>query len=203
MSLPTVTVVMTGVANAASVRAAFRRCGAIVSLTTDRAEVESAEHLVLPGVGAFAEGMAALRTLGLIDPIRRRIEADRPTLAICLGLQLLCARSEESPGVEGVGIIDADVQALSAPPRPRFGWNLVRPSPACELLAAGYAYYANSFGLRDAPTGWNVATSTLTAPFIAGLERGRVVGCQFHPELSGAWGAGLILRWMQQEAVAC
>lgn len=198
-----VSIVQTGVANTASVVAAFERCGVEATRAATAGDVEAASLLVLPGVGSFGAGMEALRAAGIVDVLRARIEADRPTLAICLGMQLLCASSEESPGVEGLGVIDARVESLSQPPKPRFGWNRVAPEAGCEVITEGFAYYANSFGVRERPAGWACATSALEAPFVGALQRGAVVACQFHPELSGPWGLDLLRRWMAMEVAAC
>lgn len=198
-------VISTGVANTASVLAALRRAGLAAVLTTDAAQVATAERVVLPGVGAFGAGMATLREHGLVDVLRDRVRAQRPTLAVCLGLQLLCARSEESPGVDGLGIIDAEVRRLPDGVRvPQFGWNTVDPN-GCHSLSPGYAYYANSFCLQTPPPGWNAATTVHGIPFVAALERGPVLACQFHPELSGAWGADVLSRWVRtsKEVAAC
>jgi imidazole glycerol phosphate synthase glutamine amidotransferase subunit len=198
-----VAIVRTGVANTASVAAAFERCGAAVERATTPDVVEDAPFLVLPGVGSFGAGMEALREAGLITALRTRIEAGRPTLAICLGMQLLCASSEESPGVGGLGVIDARVEALSTPARPRFGWNRVVPERGCAAIVQGDAYYANSFGVRARPAGWACAMSALQSPFVGAMQRGAVVACQFHPELSGPWGLELLQRWMAMEVAAC
>lgn len=198
-----VSIVHTGVANIASVAAAFERCGAPTTRAATADEVEGAPFLVLPGVGSFGAGMEALRAAGLVDALRVRIEAGRPTLAICLGMQLLCEASEESPGVEGLGVVTARVEALSTPARPRFGWNRVEPEAGCEAIEAGDAYYANSFGVRTRPAGWACAMSRLESPFVGALQRGAVVACQFHPELSGPWGLALLKRWMGAGVVVC
>lgn len=198
-----VAIVRTGVANTASVAAALQRCGASVSGADSADGVQRARFLVLPGVGSFGAGMDALRTAGLVEALRARIEAGRPTLAICLGMQLLCASSEESPGVTGLGVLDARVEALSSPARPRFGWNRVTPDAGCEAIEDGFAYYANSFGVRERPGGWACAMSVLESPFVGALQRGPVVACQFHPELSGPWGLDLLRRWMAMEVAAC
>ncbi|MEQ8317057.1 MAG: imidazole glycerol phosphate synthase subunit HisH [Phycisphaerales bacterium] len=198
-----VAIVQTGVANTASVAAALERCGVRVSKAQTDGDVERAAYLALPGVGSFGAGMEALQRAGLVDALRARIEAGRPTLAICLGMQLLCSSSEESPGAEGLGVIDARVEALSEPVRPRFGWNRVVPDAGCDAIDDGYAYYANSFGVRAQPSGWACAMSELEAPFVGALQRGSIVACQFHPELSGPWGLGLLKRWMAAEVAAC
>lgn len=198
-----VSIVQTGVANTASVAAALERCGVRVSKAQTDGDVERAAYLVLPGVGSFGAGMEALQRAGLVDALRARIEAGRPTLAICLGMQLLCASSEESPGVEGLGIVDARVQALSEPVRPCFGWNRVVPDAGCDAVKDGYAYYANSFGVCERPAGWSCAMSELERPFVGAMQRGSIVACQFHPELSGPWGLGLLKRWMAAEVAAC
>ncbi len=198
-----VSIVQTGVANTASVIAAFERCGVEVSPAVTTRDIEAAPFVVLPGVGSFGAGMDALQSAGLVDALRVRVDEGRPTLAICLGLQLLCRSSEESPGVEGLGVIDARVQALSRPAMPRFGWNRVAPEAGCEVVTDGFAYYANTFGVRERPGGWACAMSLLEAPFVGALQRGPVVACQFHPELSGPWGLKLLRRWMAMEVAAC
>ncbi|USN98785.1 MAG: imidazole glycerol phosphate synthase subunit HisH [Phycisphaeraceae bacterium] len=203
---PRVSIVATGVANTASVAAGFRRCGAEPVFIDDPASAQSADYLVLPGVGSFAAGMACLRERDLVGVIRDRVDEGRPTLAVCLGLQLLCESSEESPGVEGLAVVPARIERFPADVRaPQFGWNSVEPGPASRYVRAGYAYYANSYRLPAAPEGWAQATTVHASPFAAAIERGRVLACQFHPELSGRWGLALVKRWLQngEEAPSC
>ena len=200
-----VAVVETGVANAASMLAALRRAGAEPFLTRDPAAIEQAKWVVLPGVGAFAAGMQVLRESGLAEPLSQRARAGKPLLAVCLGLQLLCASSEESPGVAGLGLLDQQVGRFQAAVTvPQIGWNQVEPQPHSKLLQPGYAYFANSYRLATVPAGYAGAIAEHGEPFVAAIERGSLLACQFHPELSGAWGACLIERWLASgEASAC
>jgi imidazole glycerol phosphate synthase glutamine amidotransferase subunit len=192
-----VAVIDTGIANIASVLAGLRRAGAAPRCVSDADAIARAERVLLPGVGSFEAGMQRLEEIDVIDVLRERIERGAPLLAICLGLQLLCARSDESPGVAGLGVIARTVSRFDDDLIvPQMGFNLVVPSAECALLEEGYAYYANSYRLATVPDGWHGATSVHGAPFVAGLERGRVLACQFHPELSGAWGARLLQRWL-------
>lgn len=200
-----VTIIDTGVANTASVSAAFERLGCAVTLTTDPVEAGRADLLVLPGVGRFAAGMSFLRDSMLDTIITDRVERDEPLLAVCLGLQLLAISSEESPGVPGLGIIDRPVTRFPAAARtPQHGWNLVTPEPDSDI-DPGYAYYSNSYRIESVPTGWSGAMSDHAGLFLACAERGRTTACQFHPELSGRWGASLIEQWINrcQEAAPC
>lgn len=198
MSALRVSIVRTGVANTASVRAAFARLGCDTELIDTPRDIDRSAFLVLPGVGSFAAGMEALRSHSLVERMRTRIQGDRPTLAICLGMQLLGTSSEESPGVEGLGVLDVDVLRLDAPGLrvPQFGWNRVVAPQDAVSLASGHAYYANSYCLRHRPAGWQAATTVHGTEFVAAIERGSVVACQFHPELSGAYGAQLLERWL-------
>lgn len=195
-----VVVVRTGMANLASVLAALRRLGAEPRVTVAPADVDAAERLVLPGVGAFGAAMTMLRDAGLVEPIRRHVADGRPLLSVCLGLQLLCQTSEESPGVQGLGVVPGRVEKFASDVRiPQLGWNTVTPTPRARLLHEGYAYYANSFRLPAIPEGWEGATTNYGGAFVAALERGSVLACQFHPELSGEWGRDLIARWLAIE----
>lgn len=193
-----VTIVKTGIANTASVVAGFARIGAATELTDDPTLVEAASHLVLPGVGAFAAGMEVLRSTGLDVLLKRRITEEKPTLCVCLGLQLLAESSEESPGEKGLGILPVSVRRFTGAIRiPQLGWNEVVPDAECRMLKRGYAYFANSFHLASPPDGWACAFTEHGTPFPAAIERGRVLGCQFHPELSGSWGSQLLQRWIE------
>ena len=200
-----VVILSTGVANTASVASAIRRCGLDAELTDDPDRVRRAGRVVLPGVGSFEAGMNRLNERGLGDAIRERVLEGRPLLAVCLGLQLLCKDSEESAGIRGLGLIDATVRRLPSDVRtPQFGWNQVE-APGVTLVRDGYAYYANSYCVTERPAGWTIATTTYGAAFVAAVEQGPVLACQFHPELSGPWGAALIERWLvcEEAGAAC
>lgn len=201
-----IVMVRTGVANVASVEAAFRRLGVELAATEDPKAVADAAAVVLPGVGAFGAGMQRLRETRLDVPLIERVAGGLPTLCVCLGMQLLAQRSEEASGVEGLGVVPTGVSRLRGAPRlPHFGWNRVEPAPGSELLREGDAYFAHTFHMDDAEAvdaaGWRVAHTTEGERFVSAIERDGVLACQFHPELSGAWGASLIERWLVRAGV--
>jgi imidazole glycerol phosphate synthase glutamine amidotransferase subunit len=192
-----VVVLRTGTANLASVAAALHRAGCAVRITEAADAIVDAERLILPGVGAFGAVAERIDALGARVPLLARLAAGRPTLAICLGLQLLAEASEESPGVAGLGVLEATVTALPAGVRrPQLGWNRVTAGPGCRLLDDGDAYFANSYKLDRVPDGWRGALTDHGGAFVAAVERGAVLACQFHPELSGVWGQTLVERWL-------
>ena len=219
-------VVTTGAANLASVRAALLRAGAEAVLVDGGDALPGVDRLVLPGVGAFGPAMAGLRERGLDTGLVEHIDAGRPLLAICLGLQLLFEGSDESPGVRGLGVFPGRARLFPASVAvPQMGWNRVI-APGSAHMRDGWAYFANSFRVacggprsgagasdraKDASSTcaerteldacdsrkWtSAATSDHGGPFLAAVERGPLLACQFHPELSGAWGAALIGRWL-------
>jgi cyclase len=214
-------IVTTGTANLASVMAAVARLGFEPVLTRSAEDVRGAERLILPGVGALGAAMAGLREAGLVEPLRERLSAGRRTLCVCLGLQMLLEGSEESPGVPGLGVAKGQVRHFrtgwkpvprgvggtgfqpvadgaggeASLPVPQLGWNFVAPDAGCTMIEPGWAYYANSYRLAECPPGWAPAWSDYGGRFVAAMQRGEVLACQFHPELSGAWGAALIARW--------
>jgi imidazoleglycerol phosphate synthase cyclase subunit len=135
--------------------------------------------------------------------VREAIDGGTPTLAICLGLQVLCEESEESPGIPGLGVLRGSCRRLSGDVRvPHLGWNVVKPEPACRIMMPMDAAFANSFALHEAPEGWSASWTTHGAPFVAAIERGNTLACQFHPELSGEAGERLLRRWLGVELVA-
>lgn len=204
----TLAIVSTGVANVASVRAAFSRLGVEPALTDSARRVREADAVVLPGVGALGPAMARLCARdgdgdSLAEALIARVAEGRPTLAICLGLQLLCTGSDEARGVRALATADVHVARLDAAPSlPHFGWNEVVPTAAATLVRRGHAYFAHSYGALTAPRGFEVAWTVHGAPFVAAFERGAVLACQFHPELSGAYGAELLRRWLARAPLA-
>lgn len=197
-----VLIVPTGTANLASVKAAFHRLGATVALAEHAAEIEAAMRVVMPGVGAFGASIGHIRERGFADALTARARAGRPTFAVCVGLQLLFEASDESPDASGLGVIPGRITRLPHTVRvPQLGWNRVDPGPGCSLIEGGHAYFANSY--RATPPisdDWAAATADHGGPFIAAIERGAVLACQFHPELSGSWGQALIERWLEKAA---
>ncbi len=191
-----VAVLSTGVANTATVLAALRRAGAAPVLVDTPRAVTDANRLVVPGVGAFAAALDRLELLGLVHALRDRVAAGRPTLGICLGLHLFASGSEESPGRQGLGVLEGVASRFAEDDRlrcPHLGWNTVDGG---ELVQPGAAWFAHSYRLTDVPDGWIPSLTDHGGPFVAALQRGDVLLCQFHPELSGAWGQALLQRWM-------
>jgi imidazole glycerol phosphate synthase glutamine amidotransferase subunit len=203
-----VAVVDTGVANTASVLNGLRRIGASPVLATEADVIGEAAFVVLPGVGAFGAGMRRLEQVGADRAIANRFRDDRPLLAICLGMQLLCDRSEESQGVAGIGVAAASVRSLPAEVRvPHLGWNSVEAS-AGSPFESGDAYFANSLCVTQPPDGWGAAWTTYGVRFASALWRGATLACQFHPELSGDWGLSVLESWLRtpssgRQGLAC
>ncbi|MEM7305225.1 MAG: imidazole glycerol phosphate synthase subunit HisH [Planctomycetota bacterium] len=196
-------VVPTGTANTASVLAALRRAGGEPQLCGEPHRVARASHVVLPGVGSFGAASSRLDR-HLRNALRRRIEEDRATLGICLGMQLLCLSSEETPGARGLAVVPGVVRRLpDGRPLPQIGWNRVEAAEGCELLESGEAYFANGYALQSPPRHWNVASTDYGVPFVSALELGAVLACQFHPELSGSFGQALLQRWIRKGAISC
>jgi imidazole glycerol phosphate synthase glutamine amidotransferase subunit len=192
-----VVVARTGTANTASVVAALERGGCRVEVTTDAAAFAAADRAVLPGVGAFGPVVRHLQQLQLMDAVRERFISLRPLLAICLGLQVLAEGSDESPGEAGLGVLPVTVRRFpDGVVVPQLGWNRVEAGANCRLLSSGAAYFANSYRIDTLPAGFSGAFSDHGGPFVAAVERGPVLACQFHPELSGQWGQELIERWL-------
>ncbi|ELR11500.1 histidinol dehydrogenase [Acanthamoeba castellanii str. Neff] len=198
-----VVIVETGVGNLGSMSAVLLRSGATsVKLTTDPSLVRAATHVVLPGVGSFGSAMDFLsKADGLIAALKDRIANNQPTLCVCVGLQVLAAISEESPGANGFDLLDgaAILKFPSSVRVPQQCWNQVVVEDGCKLLKSGCAYFSNSYCLRSRPLDWSAAYSQHGIKFIAALERGNVVATQFHPELSGRYGTELIQRWLGTE----
>lgn len=194
-----ITVVRTGSANLASVAIALERTGRPVRFTTDPDTVAGCECLVLPGVGALGAAMQRLEAHGITNALADRVRRGRPLLAICLGLQMLCRGSEETPHQPGLGILPGTLRRFPDAVRvPQLGWNRVEVEPAagCRWLRTGWAYFANSYRLTDIPAGWKAAWARHGGRFVAAFERDDILACQFHPELSGQWGGTLLTRWL-------
>ena len=192
-----VLIVSTGTANLASVVVGLERVGARPRISSDPAEVARARRLVLPGVGTLGAAMSYLQEQLLLAPVREWVAAGRPTLAICLGFQLLLAGSDETPGLAGLGLIEGRAERFDDRVRvPQLGWNRLTPDDDCRLLGEGYAYFANSYRLQQPPPEWGVASADYGGRFVAAVEKGAVLACQFHPELSGTFGLGLLESWL-------
>lgn len=187
----------TGTANLASVLAAFKRLGAAPRVSDDADEIHDASHVMLPGVGAFAAAMEQLKAKDLDAALKRRIEADKPTICICVGHQLLFATSDESPGTRGLAVLEGHIGRFSTDVRvPQFGWNMVTAPDTAQVHGSGYAYFANSYRAESAP-GCEFAHAEHGGAFVAALERSNLIGCQFHPELSGSYGEALLSRFLE------
>jgi imidazole glycerol phosphate synthase glutamine amidotransferase subunit len=193
-----VVIVPTGTANLASVEACFKRLGYDTILCSSAEEIEGARRVVLPGVGTFGSAASRLNADGIDEALRRRFADGRPTMAICVGMQLLAESSEESPNAAGLGVLAEKVTSFEDDLRvPQLGWNLVKADPNSSFFADGWAYFANSYKLTTVPPDWTTAATVYGSPFVSGMERGNLLACQFHPELSGDWGASIVSRWLR------
>jgi len=191
-----------GIGNLRSVANALRFAGAEVQVTSDPALLADAEKIVLPGVGAFGDGMAYLAQYGLVEPVRQQAEAGKPLLGICLGMQLLFEESEEHGAFQGLGLLPGRVRAF--PPGelkvPQIGWNAVEPRQPSVLLEdlpqPAYAYFNHGF-YCDALPADTIAACEYGVHFAAVVQRGNLMGVQFHPEKSQQVGLQLLRNFVR------
>ena len=200
---PRIAIVDYGMGNRRSVQKAFAHVGAEPAITRDLAELERADALVVPGVGAFPAGMRRLTELGLADLIRRRAEAGTPVLGICLGMQLLFDGSSELEPADGLGLIAGGVRPLRAGSLrvPHIGWNEVRFQRSSPLLARlppdGCPFYhVHSYVAEPRDPDAVVGTTEYGERFPTIVATGSVIGVQFHPEKSSRHGLAMLAAFV-------
>jgi glutamine amidotransferase len=191
----TLAIVDLGYGNIGSIRIALERLGAAPVLTAKADEIEAAERIILPGVGAAGPAMREIEKRGLGGVLRA---FPRPLLGICLGMQLLFERSEEEEDVACLGLIEGKVRKLDpAPgmPVPHMGWSRLAVTDHASGLADGdYVYFAHSYACDDGPA--SIARADYGRPIPAAVRKGNVVGAQFHPERSGEAGARFLQAFL-------
>lgn len=204
-----VTIIDYGVSNLLNVVRAFEHCGAEVSLAETPEQVKQAERLVLPGVGAFADGMAGLRERGLVEAVRDYARSERPFLGICLGMQMMFEGSEEFGANEGLGLVAGQVVAIpetgvdGTPHKiPHVGWSELQLPPGrtsyansvlSHLSEETSVYFVHSFMAVPANPAHRLADYDYDGRSIcAAVQAGNLFGCQFHPEKSGKSGLEIV-----------
>jgi glutamine amidotransferase len=192
--------------NLKSVEKALLSLGEEVTVTRDRAVLLHADKVILPGVGNFGDAMEKLKSFGLVDVIREIVEQGKPFLGICLGLQLLFERSEEAPGVPGLGILKGeilripDTEGLKVP---HIGWNSLHLQNQGRLFRnleeEPYVYFVHSYYLKAEDETIVKATTEYGTLIHASVEQGNVFACQFHPEKSSRLGLQLLKNFAELE----
>eukprot|EP01062_Namystynia_karyoxenos_P038605 TRINITY_DN2803_c0_g1_i1.p1 TRINITY_DN2803_c0_g1~~TRINITY_DN2803_c0_g1_i1.p1 ORF type:complete len:549 (+),score=161.14 TRINITY_DN2803_c0_g1_i1:147-1793(+) len=203
----TVTLVDYGAGNVRSVVNAVRALGWEVHSARTAADIEAADKLIFPGVGAFGACMERMQQLGFSEPVKRHIAAGKPFFGICLGMQTLFESSAESPGVAGLGVIPAKVSAFAVEEGysvPHMGWNGVRcwkRGSALDGEAADRRYYFVHSYVADAatcPPEWILTTTDYGGQrFVSSVQRGACIATQFHPEKSAQGGLDLLRRFLE------
>ena len=170
-----------------------------LALLGEESIILGADKVILPGVGAFGDAMEKLHRFGLVEVIRKVAATGTPFLGICLGLQLLFRSSDESPGVEGIGLLDGEI--VSIPPKegykiPHMGWNSIEIKEGAGLFRGienqSYVYFVHSYYLKADHPEDVAATTDYIVPIHASVEHGNVFACQFHPEKSGDVGLQIL-----------
>jgi imidazole glycerol-phosphate synthase subunit HisH len=197
VSGPRIAVVDYGIGNLRSAEKALQHLDADAALTSDRRAIESADAVVLPGVGAFGACMQALRTAGLEGATRAAATDGRPFLGICIGMQMLFDGSDESPDVTGLGVVPGRVTRLPKTVRlPQMGWNtldLVAGSRlGAQLPDPAWLYFVHSYAPEPDDPAVVAAWCDYGRRFAAAIENGPVWATQFHPEKSGAAGLRML-----------
>ncbi len=190
--------------NIKSVEKAVQYLGEEAKVTRDPEEILSADGVILPGVGAFGDAMGKLRDYGLIDVIHECVRREIPFLGICLGLQLMFERSEESPGVEGLGVLEGEIVRLPAESGlkiPHIGWNNLSFPRRGRLFEGvpedSYVYFVHSYYLKAKDPAIVTATTEYGAVVHASVEKGNVFACQYHPEKSSGVGLKMLENFIK------
>lgn len=185
--------------NLKSVEKALKYLGQDVIVSRDSSEILQADKVILPGVGSFGDAMNNLDHFNLVDTIKKVAEKDTPFLGICLGLQLLFEKSDETPGAEGLGILKGEI--LRIPPKeglkiPHMGWNSLNIKPQARLFDGiannSYVYFVHSYYLKAEDENIVAASTEYSTHIHASVESGNIFACQFHPEKSSDVGLRIL-----------
>ncbi len=185
--------------NLKSVEKALKYLGQDVIVSRDSSEILQADKVILPGVGSFGDAMNNLDHFNLVDTIKKVAEKDTPFLGICLGLQLLFEKSDETPGAEGLGILKGEI--LRIPTKeglkiPHMGWNSLNIKPQARLFDGiannSYVYFVHSYYLKAEDENMVAASTEYSTHIHASVESGNIFACQFHPEKSSDVGLRIL-----------
>lgn len=201
-----------GVGNLFSLKSSLAAIGADAVITGDAAEIEKADKILLPGVGAFEDAAKKLRDCGMADVIKKEAAKGKPIMGICLGMQLLFEKSYEYGEHEGLGLIKGEIRPIAEKiPKglkiPHIGWNALKftskPSRLFRYIKDGdFVYFVHSFAGENCKESI-IAESEYGAPLCAAVEEGNVCGCQFHPEKSGDVGLNILRGFCDMEVEVC
>lgn len=190
--------------NLKSVEKALIALGEKPIFTREEAIILSADKVILPGVGAYGDAMEKLRQYDLVNVIQKAAAMGKPLLGICLGMQLLFDRSDESDGVEGLGILKGDILKIpdsSQHKIPHMGWNSLDIKPGAKLFRGiengAYVYFVHSYYLKAQDEGMVAASTEYITHIHASVEQENVYGCQFHPEKSSHVGLTILKNFIE------
>ena len=190
--------------NLKSVEKALVALGETPIVTRDREEILRADKAILPGVGSFGDAMEHLHRFGLVEVSKDFVASGKPFLGICLGLQLLFDRSDETPGVEGLGILKGEILRIPDQPGlkiPHMGWNSLKYPNEGRLFRGipedSYVYFVHSYYLKAEDESIVTATTEYSTLIHASVESGNVFACQFHPEKSSDVGIQILKNFVE------
>lgn len=190
--------------NIKSVEKALLFLGQEVKITRDRDEILGADKVILPGVGSFGDAMSKIHQYGLEEVIHQVVEKQTPFLGICLGLQLLFEKSDETPGVKGLGILKGEILRIPETPGlkvPHMGWNSLKFQNNGRLFQNlpedSYVYFVHSYYLKAEDESCVTATTEYGTHIDASVEQGNVFACQFHPEKSSDVGMQILKNFVE------
>ncbi len=201
----TVAIIDYGMGNLGSVSGALAELGASPVITRQPADLAGADRIILPGVGSFAEGMENLTGLGWVNAIRREVEAGKPLLGICLGMQLLATRGTEGGDIAGLDFVPGVVKRLDTAGCdqriPHVGWNSLAVTGRSHALLEGIPdgtdfYFVHSYVLEPANEADVIGRTDYAVPFTSAVGRTRVLGTQFHPETSSKAGFRVLRNFL-------
>lgn len=190
--------------NIKSVEKALIYLGQEVEITRDPETILVADKVILPGVGAFGDAMGKIRQYGLEEVIHEVVEQGTPFLGICLGLQVMFEKSDESPGVEGLGLLKGNICKIPECPGlkiPHMGWNSLHLQNEGRLFKGlpeeTYVYFVHSYYLKAEDESIVTATTQYSTDIHASVEQGNVFACQFHPEKSSDAGLQILKNFVE------
>lgn len=189
--------------NIRSVEKAVQFLGEEAAITRDREQILNSSHVILPGVGAFGDAMEKIRQYGLEETIHQVVKKGIPFLGICLGQQIMFEKSEEAPGVKGLGLLEGEIVKIPKNDGlkiPHMGWNNLSIKKGAKLFEGvpddSYVYFVHSYYLKASDPDIVAASTEYSEVIHASVEKGNVFACQFHPEKSSTVGLQILKNFI-------